>query len=226
MTLIILLFLQKMIIVQMIVLFLLELCPIVLHITGTILVDDNSIIIPEYPIITPLLNSNTYFWRVKIKNDDNIWGDWSSIWSFSIEIYFTEHIITNTFDNASDVYTFDVDKDGDMDILGTARDAGDIVWWENSLQLYTAMMEEIKKRLAVVVSFMKGSQTTGFLITDVEFVCLHFRKVLEHIALSSLIANKEEYTKQYKNFKRHWNARRILEGIEKINSEYYPQPTV
>jgi hypothetical protein len=43
----------------------------------------------------------------------------------------TEHAIDGSFDGANAVYAADVDGDGDLDVLGAARDANDIAWWEN-----------------------------------------------------------------------------------------------
>jgi len=42
-----------------------------------------------------------------------------------------EHPVDEDFDAAETVYSADVDGDGDMDVLGAARDADDITWWEN-----------------------------------------------------------------------------------------------
>jgi len=44
----------------------------------------------------------------------------------------TEHTVDVGFDGAYSVYAADVDDDGDMDVLGAARDANDIAWWENT----------------------------------------------------------------------------------------------
>jgi len=44
----------------------------------------------------------------------------------------TEHTVDNSFDGAVYVYAADVDADGDMDVLGAARAADDIAWWENT----------------------------------------------------------------------------------------------
>jgi hypothetical protein len=44
---------------------------------------------------------------------------------------FTEHIIANTFGGAYSVYAIDIDGDDDIDVLGAARDADDITWFEN-----------------------------------------------------------------------------------------------
>jgi len=43
----------------------------------------------------------------------------------------TEHTIDTAFNTARDVHAVDLDKDGDMDILGASAGADEVVWWEN-----------------------------------------------------------------------------------------------
>jgi len=43
----------------------------------------------------------------------------------------TEHTVDGAFDCAQSVYSTDVNGDGYMDVLGSARNADDITWWEN-----------------------------------------------------------------------------------------------
>ena len=43
----------------------------------------------------------------------------------------TVHTVDGAFDGAWSVSAADVDGDGDLDVLGAARDADDIAWWEN-----------------------------------------------------------------------------------------------
>lgn len=42
-----------------------------------------------------------------------------------------EHYIDSDFDKASEVYGFDIDADGDIDVLGAAGGSDEITWWEN-----------------------------------------------------------------------------------------------
>jgi len=53
----------------------------------------------------------------------------------------TEHTVDGDFDGATSVYAADVDRDGDLDVLGTAAAANDITWWENTAGDGTAWTE-------------------------------------------------------------------------------------
>jgi hypothetical protein len=44
----------------------------------------------------------------------------------------TEHLVDGNFDAAWSVYAADINDDGYMDIIGAARDANTITWWENT----------------------------------------------------------------------------------------------
>jgi len=96
---------------------------------------------------------------------------------------------------------------------------------EIELQKYQKCLFEIKKRTEVINDFLTRKKTIGYLISEVEFICLQFRKIIELIALSSLVANKEEYSKQHEKFETHWNARLIFQDLERINSKFYPEPS-
>jgi len=58
----------------------------------------------------------------------------------------------------------------------------------------------------------------------VELLVLQVRKILELIALSSMVANEKEYTRAYEKFEKHYHAKKILHGIEKVNPDFYPKP--
>jgi hypothetical protein len=44
----------------------------------------------------------------------------------------TKHIVDGFFDQANSVHAADLDADGDVDIIGTALQANDVTWWENT----------------------------------------------------------------------------------------------
>lgn len=92
-------------------------------------------------------------------------------------------------------------------------------------QKYRDNLVEIKRRTAVISDHLNGISSTKYLITEVEYLCLQFRKILELIALSSLVANKQEYSQQHEKFARHYNAKLIIQDLERINPDFYPRPT-
>jgi len=96
--------------------------------------------------------------------------------------------------------------------------------YQDALNRYCDCMEELKRRISVIDKFLSRAITTGYKQTDVESMCLQMRKVLELIALASLVANKAEYSKQHKKFADHWHAARILQDLEAVNPNFYPVP--
>jgi hypothetical protein len=63
------------------------------------------------------------------------------------------------------------------------------------IQKYIRCMEEIKLRDQVIESHLTGERFTGQPMTNIEFICLQFRKIGELIMLSALCAHKTEYQK-------------------------------
>jgi hypothetical protein len=92
------------------------------------------------------------------------------------------------------------------------------------LNLYQDCLYEIKRRTDVVADHINKVTTEKYLIVEVETVCLQFRKILEKIALMSLVANKELYAAQNQKFARHYHAERIMRDLERINPDFYPVP--
>lgn len=93
-----------------------------------------------------------------------------------------------------------------------------------NLSQYCVQMDLIKKRIEVIESFENGNCRYAHLQPMVEAAYLQFRKILELIAMGSLVANKEIYSKEHKKFSSHWNARRILNSLEKLNPDFFPMP--
>jgi len=91
---------------------------------------------------------------------------------------------------------------------------------------YRNVMEEIKARVLVISSFIKEVRTTGNDVTDAEFISLQFRKILELIALGSMVSNKEKYSEIRVRFERDWNAKNIIGDLSRINPEFYPRPVI
>jgi hypothetical protein len=88
---------------------------------------------------------------------------------------------------------------------------------------YATCMQEIKLRTNAVISIIKKETTTLYPYTNVEFLYLQIRKILELIVLANLVANNKEYQKIRQSFATDWNAKRIIETIKKINNDYFPK---
>ena len=93
------------------------------------------------------------------------------------------------------------------------------------LDKYCACMEEIKKRAEVVDAFVTGRCNAVYPQTTAESVFLQMRKILELIALASLVANTQKYRESRSCFAKDWNARKIMSRIKSFNPDFYPVPT-
>lgn len=85
-------------------------------------------------------------------------------------------------------------------------------------------MDEIRRRTNVTHALLSGRTKTLYHATTVESAALQLRKILELIALGSLVAHVDECAKHYESFAKHWHAARILRDVEQINPLFYPQP--
>ncbi len=95
---------------------------------------------------------------------------------------------------------------------------------KSPIEQYAEVMREIKRRIEVVDYFLSGPGHALYRPTTTESVCLQIRKILELIAMASLVANKELYAKVHKDFARHWNAELMLKDLERLNPKFYPTP--
>ncbi len=96
---------------------------------------------------------------------------------------------------------------------------------QRDMEKYTECMEEVKLRQQAIKDMMTSQTYTTYFITNVEFICLQFRKILELIAMATLTSNKYHYKEIWKRFYNHYKAREIFKEIEKFNPDFYPVPT-
>lgn len=94
------------------------------------------------------------------------------------------------------------------------------------INLYCDVMEEIKRRTSVIDFFLSGKGHALYEPTTVESISLQIRKILELIAMASLVANKKEYEKVYSHFANAWNAEYLLKDLNRINRDFYPKPVI
>jgi len=92
------------------------------------------------------------------------------------------------------------------------------------MELYCNCLEEIKLRMSTVRRMVKGEYSLGRDDFDAEFASIQMRKTIELIAFSSLVANKEIYSKEYENYSKTWNPKYLIKDLERINPNFYPVP--
>ena len=85
-------------------------------------------------------------------------------------------------------------------------------------------MDEIKLRDQVIENHLTGKKSTGQPMTDIELICLQFRKIGELLMLSALCAHKVEYQKIHKNIEKEWDPNKIKKTLENIHPDFYPIP--
>jgi len=95
---------------------------------------------------------------------------------------------------------------------------------KTDLELYIELMNEIKKRSHSVLTMLQKKYSTAYQVTNIEFMCLQIRKMLELISLGSLVINKLDFEEQKIKYEKFWHAERILSDIERINPDFYPRP--
>jgi len=94
---------------------------------------------------------------------------------------------------------------------------------------YLDQMEEIKQRVAAIKKLSEISRGQLGLNVITECIYLQFRKILELIAMSSLVANKQalqEMERSIKKLGKKWNGEEILKIVERINPDFYPVPVI
>lgn len=95
-----------------------------------------------------------------------------------------------------------------------------------AVQKYLTLMGEIKRRTTVAAALANGMVHVVYKATTIESIYLQYRKMLELIALGSLVANKEVFSEVYQDFAKYWNAEFLLKDIERVNPDFYPRPII
>ena len=91
---------------------------------------------------------------------------------------------------------------------------------------YLRSIREIKKRTKVVTHFIRNPASALYPQTAVESTCLQLRMIWELVALGSLVANQDHWSKSLKAMRNTWHAGDIVKELRKINPEFYPHPLI
>jgi hypothetical protein len=91
-------------------------------------------------------------------------------------------------------------------------------------ELYLNILKDIKYRTSVIERLFSDSSGVNLELTVLESACLQIRKILEQIALGSLVSNVKLYSQEYEKFQTFWNAEKMLRDMAKVNPRYFPIP--
>jgi len=95
---------------------------------------------------------------------------------------------------------------------------------ESDVQLYVNSMARIRERINFIETVNVNQINIPPPAFKAELMFLQFRKVLEEIAFSTIAANKNAYSVLHASFSDQWKAKAILEGVNKVNANFYPVP--
>jgi len=88
------------------------------------------------------------------------------------------------------------------------------------------MMLEIKARSRLIKEVGEGRVPVFPQPARVEFVYLQLRKIIELIAMGSLLANAKTFAQVQSNIQKYWNAKDLLRDIHAVNPDFYPNPII
>lgn len=93
-----------------------------------------------------------------------------------------------------------------------------------NVDAYCELMTEIRHRADAISAMQVPNREYVPDFVRVECLVLQVRKILELVALGSLVFNVNKYKEAYASIEKHSNARLIIRDLEKINPEFYPRP--
>ena len=88
------------------------------------------------------------------------------------------------------------------------------------MQRYLECMDEIKTRWHYIHSALKPRYEKS----EIEFISLNFRMIIESILLANLSSHEGYYLKTLHDLAGMWNIHDIIKTIEHVNPKYYPVP--
>jgi hypothetical protein len=94
------------------------------------------------------------------------------------------------------------------------------------MSLYSQVALDIKSRLKSVEKILALEPDFVNIQHEIEFMCLQMRGVLELIVLGSLVTNATYYNKTEDELKKMWRINRIMEALDTINPNFFPEPVL
>ena len=91
---------------------------------------------------------------------------------------------------------------------------------------YCSLMAQVKARSRLLKEVGESRVALFPLAARVEFVYLQFRKIIELIAMSSLVANAQTLSQFQSKLQKYWNAKELLKDMHTINPDFYPRPII
>jgi len=89
--------------------------------------------------------------------------------------------------------------------------------------LYLRLMNEVKRRIDVILKITQGRVSLPQ-VAAYELCYLQLRMICELIALGCLAAHGDVLNKNSQKILRQYNADKIIKGLEKLHSDFYPVP--
>jgi hypothetical protein len=80
---------------------------------------------------------------------------------------FVEHLLEGDFDKVSGLYVFDIDGDGDQDIIGAAMGDREIAWWRNNGGNPVSWVKQVIAENLVGAAYVHAEDVDGDLDGDV-----------------------------------------------------------
>ena len=87
---------------------------------------------------------------------------------------------------------------------------------------YCDLMEEVKSRVESINQLMEMPGTT--IRTRVESICLQLRMLLELIAFSSLVSNKDVWHRSQRELQSSQDISKKLRELRRVHANFYPSP--